>query len=258
MAKANYDFWASQALREIKHQYGVSVRMKDKSFLKFGQNTDIDSGVEETVWLRGGHETLPTGNVIDTISSSSTSDMQNVLIEGHTMSNGKLNFVEQAVTLNGRNKVVLTTPLSRASRMYNNDSVDFHGTVYAYEDDTLSNGEPQTQSKIHLQTSGGNNQTLKASTSLGDGEYGLITYFYASVNKKQAACVDFKIQVRELGKVFRTQILRSAHSTGGNIELSIRPYLIVPPNSDIRITSESGVANVSVTAGFNSLVALTT
>jgi hypothetical protein len=255
---ANFDFWVSHALDEIKSTYGDVCTIKPKSLLKFGSNSDIDANVEETVWARGGHETFATSNSITHISSDDAGDTQVIVIEGHTVSGGELTFVTQSVTLSGQTKVALTTPLFRASRFYNNNSTDLSGTVYIYEDDTVTAGVPQTSAKIHLQSSGSNNQSLKASTSFSSVDYGLLTHFYANVNKKTAASVDFKMQIRLYGKVFRTVLLRSAHSTGAGLDLPVYPFIIIPPNSDIRITAESDTANTSVSAGFNSLLAIKT
>jgi hypothetical protein len=250
------DYWVQHAQREVFGTYGDRVLVKPKSLLKFGQNLDVDDPGIETVWLRGGIETYATGNTIDKISSSDDSDNQEVVVEGHTLSGSDLTFVVQTVTLDGQTETSLDTPLYRATRMYNNGATDFAGTVYIYEDDAVTNGVPQTEAKIHLQTTGTNNQSLKAATSLSSQDYAFITGIYATVNKRTTASADFFLQVREFGKVFRTRFSSSAHSQGPRLQFDFRPFIIVPPNSDIRITCEASVDNTSVEAGFNSLLAL--
>lgn len=258
MANTNYDFWVSHALREIKDTYGDVVKIKDKSLLKFGQNNDVDTGSQETVWLRGGNETLPSTNSITHISSSNAGDTQDVKVEGHTISGGELTFVVQTITLQGQTKVALTTPLYRSTRLENDNSTVFAGTIYVYEDDTVVAGVPQTTAKIHLQTDGSNNQSLKAATAFSNLDYGLITHFYADINKQTgSALVDFRLQIQKYGKTFNTKLLRTASSDKG-IDLPFKPFLIIPPNSDIRITAETNTNNVSVTAGFNALLAIKT
>lgn len=148
------------ALAAIQEQYGdiVSVDAKKKSLLKFGRNPAVGTSFE-TIWNTGGDETYPTSNSIDKISSSNDGDTQEVVIEGHTIdSNGELTFVSQTKTLEGQTESALDTPLARCTRLYNNDSTNFAGTVYIYEDDTVTAGVPQTAAKIHLTVSAGKNQ----------------------------------------------------------------------------------------------------
>jgi hypothetical protein len=148
--------------------------------------------------------------------------------------------------------------LARATRVYNNGSTDFAGTVYVYEDDTVTAGVPQTSAKIHLQTEGNNNQSLKAATTLSSVDYWLIGDVYASVNEKTAASVDFQFQIKEYGKVFRTRIPASAASDGPAFQMTIRPFLIVPANADFRIRGVSSAANTSVEAWANGPLAIAT
>lgn len=256
MAGENLDFWVNHAVREILDTYGDSVAIKPKSLLKFGQNQDVDTAAPETVWLRGGTETLPTTNAITHISSSNAGDIQDVKIEGHTIADGELSFSIQTVTLQGQTKVALTTPLYRSTRLENDNSSVFAGTIYVYEDDTVVAGVPQTTAKIHLQTDGTHNQSLKAATAFSNNDYGIITHFYAGINKQTgSAAVDFRLQVQKYGKTFNTKLLRTASSDKG-IDLPMRPFLIVPTNADIRITADTNTNNVSVTAGFNALLAI--
>lgn len=246
-----------QAQEEIFNTYGDVVRVKPKALLKFGRNDSVDT-TEETVWLQGGEETYATDNDIDTISSSNVSDDQEVKVEGHTVDgSGNFTFVVQTATLNGRNKVTLATPLARATRIFNNDDTDFNGTVYVYEDGAITNGVPNTAADIHLQTDGANNQSLKAATTFSENDYGIITSIVVSVNRQNSRSVDFRVKVREKGKVFRTKLPPIAcHSQSGTIVVPLAPYLIVPPNSDIKINAISSGSATGVGAGFNSYLGL--
>ena len=147
----------------ILSTYGdsVSVDRKSKVLIKFGRNEDIDTGSDETVWVLGGHEVYQAGNTIDTVSSSSALDTGSVTIEGHTVDgNGDFTFVVQSATLDGQNKVTLTTPLARASRLYNTGSTDFNGSVYVYRDTSITSGTPDDLSFAHLEADLDNNQKL--------------------------------------------------------------------------------------------------
>jgi hypothetical protein len=247
------DYWVQHAIDVIEGTYGdiVSVDAKKKDLFKFGKNNTLGTS-QETVWLRGGHETYPTTNAIDKFSSSDGGDDQSIVVEGHTVDgSGNFTFVTQTVTLDGQTETSLTTPLARATRVYNNGATDFAGTVYVYEDDTVTNGVPQTSAKIHLQTEGTNNQSLKAATTISNVDYWLIGQIHAGVNKKTTASVDFQFQIREKGKVFRTRVPGSASSSGAAFSATLRPFLIVPKNADFRITAVGSTTNVSVEAWAN-------
>lgn len=249
-----------QAINEIaglSAGHTVSVESKAKSLLKFGRNSALNNTTFETIWEQGGHETYVSTNAIDRVSSSNAGNTQSVVIEGHTISGSDLTFVVQTATLNGQNKVTLTTPLARATRMYNNGSTDFAGTVYVFEDDTVTGGVPNTASKIHLVGSGApRNQTEKAATAFSSTDYMLVTHLYGSVSTKTAATVEFVFQIRESGKVFRNRApgFSAARDSGASV-IPLRPYLIVPPNADCRLIGKATANNTEAEGGFGGYLA---
>lgn len=242
------------AINQIYDVYSDSVKIKPKSLLKFGRNDSIDIATPETVQFAGGTETYATGNTIDTISSSSTSDTQSVVIEGHTLSGSSLTFVSQTVTLTGQTKALLTTPLYRCTKLYNNSATDFVGNIYVYEDTAIASGVPSDATKIHIKIDPTKNQSEKASTSFSSVDYGIITSVYGGVTSKRTAVAEFNLQVREFGKTFRTILNWS--SVQGMTRVTLEPHIIVPPNSDIRITAKVSVNDTEVVAGFNSYFGL--
>lgn len=248
------DLWLKHAYEQIKREYGATVQVKQSSLLKFGKNEDIDAGTAETVWMPGSHEVHAAANSIDTLSSSSAADLQDLVVEGLTLSGSDFTYVTQPATLNGQNKILLTTPLARCVRIYNDDATDLDGTVYAYEDDTLTAGVPDTASKIHAQLDGADNQTLQCATTVPHDQYWLITQVYGGINNKTAASVVFNVQIRLFGKTFRTQPALSAHPEGGASPIDLRPFIIVPANADFRMTALSDTANVSVTTWANGIL----
>lgn len=252
-------YWTRRAESQVLSDYSdtVSVSEKNKSLLKFGRNESLGTS-QAMVWAYGpdqAKEVLPTTNAITHFSSSDSGDAQEIVIEGHTISGTTLTFVTQTVTLAGQTKTSLTTPIARATRLYNNGSTDFAGTVYVYEDDTVSSGEPNTSSKVHLSAADVFNQSQKAATALSNSDYYFLTQFYGNVLKKQSASVDFQLQVRLPGKVFRTILNRGAGTDGSDFDMQLRPFLIIPKNSDIRIVATSDTAGTDVQAGFNGLLA---
>lgn len=250
------------AIDTILDSYGDIVRVKPKSLLKFGRN-DVVGSTRVMIWQNGTvSETLATTNSIDTISSAATGDTQAIYLEGHTVSgtgiNQQFSFVTQTVTLNGRNKVSLTTPVARASRAYNTSSTYLSGSVYVYEDTGITNGVPNNTSQTHLVIIPTEQQTLKAATTFSNNDYAAITKIYGSVNKKTAASVDIRLEIRAPGGVWRTQFTGTTNTAAdGSFVLNFDPYYIVPKNHDVRLTAEASTSNVSVSAGFHAYILTT-
>jgi len=248
------------ALERISADYGVtaSVAKKAKTLLKFGRNPDLGKTIE-TVWSVGGDETYAAGNTIDEILSTDAEDEQVVVVEGHVLdADGEnLTFVTQEVTLGseppeegpegGKDPVKLGTPLFRATRLYNNDSTDFKGTVTVRE----SEGEVP-----HIAADGTTNQSLKCATSLSQTDFWIISSLEVGVLTKKEAAVEFNLEVRGFGKVFRTVLQSAASSADGTSQLTLDPPLIVPPNSDVRVRAKSSIEKeAEVVASLNGYLA---
>lgn len=253
-----------QGLNEILSTYGadVSVNGKAKSLLKFGRNPNVGTvSTGYTIWSTGAdqaNETYVATNInsIDKISSSSASDTQQVVIEGHTESGSNKTFVVQTATLNGQNKVTLTTPLNRVTRIYNNGSTDFAGAIYVYEDTAIVSGKPSDTTKIHCGVALGHNQSEKASTSLSSGDYWLITNFYAgNVTKATTSTsTDVRLQIRRNGKVFR-EVSTLTVGTADENTRQFDPFIIAPANSDIRLVAVSTAGNQEIVGGIQGYLA---
>jgi hypothetical protein len=243
------DYKLAHAIRQIKNSDGVDVSIweKGKSLSKFGLNSDLDTGVAETIWETGGDETLKTANDIDVIVSSNAGDTQDVVIEGHTISGTDLTFVVQTVALNGTTNVSLTTPLARVTRAYNNNSTNFAGTITIKD-----NG---TSTHLTINGAAGQNQSRKCQTSLSSADYFIVTELSGGVVGSTSATVKFQFQTKAIGKVWRTQ--RSWNSSTFT-EVKLNPPLIVPPNSDVRIIGTSGTNNTEAIAVFAGYLAIIT
>ena len=254
------NFDVSQAIREVFNTYGVkvSVSQKKKSLNKFGRNQLTTNAVTGStiMTLPAGqnHETYVSTNAIDTVSSSSTSDTEEIVIEGHTISGSDFTFVVQTITLTGQTKAVLSTPLARVSRMYNNNGTDLVGSVYCYEDDTLTAGVPDTGTKVHAIIRAGKNNTEKCATTLSSTDYWFVTEWGGSVLEKTAAFADVELEVAPFGKVFRVLDALGVAS-GATVEESFSPYLIVPANSDVRVVGVASAAGKQVAASIHGYLA---
>ena len=247
-ARRNYelpDARLVQAEREIYKTYGdvVSVDKKSKSLIKFGKSANLTTGEFATVWTRGGNETYLTDNLIDRVASGSVLDVYQVTFEGHTVSgtghNQKFTFVSQTITLTGQTPVVIPIPMARVSRAYNANGVDLVGTVRFYENSAVTNGVPDDIDKVHLDIPAPLQQSFKAATTFSDNEYFILTGGFGSVSLKQVAVVDFYIEVKSPGGVFRQQSAVSASSSSGPWQIDLDPAIIIPRNCDVRVRCET-------------------
>ena len=238
-----------QGEREIQATYGdyVSIDKKAKSLLKFGKSASLSVNSFETIWTVGGHEVYVSDNTIAYVSSSNALDVQEVTIEGHTITgtgfDQEFTFVTQSVILNGQTPVALATPLARTSRMYNNNGQELVGRVVVYENTTVVGGVPSDATKIHLDIPAGFQSSFKAATTFSKEDYYLITGAYGAVSLKQSAAVDFYLEIRDAGKTFRQAALFTASSAGGAFNIELDPCIIVPKNADVRITCETSSNN---------------
>lgn len=234
------DFNIRHAINIIKADYGVdvSVNRKRKNLLKYGSSTQVQTTATTLMTLPSGtfNETYATSNSITHFASATDSDTQQLVVEGHTVDwNGDFYFVTQTVTLQGRTKTALTTPLARCTRAYNNGTTNLAGPVYFAEDVTFTAGVPQTASAVHLMIETAKNQSQKASTTISKVDYWIVTGFKGTLlTKANTAFVNIELQIRRKGKVFREQEEISCIA-GGTSNFDFNPYLIVPANSDVRL-----------------------
>jgi hypothetical protein len=251
-AKAAADPWIEQAKRIILADYGVNVSLeaKNKNLLKFGHNPDVQTSSTTLMKLPSGvyNETYVSTNIITSIISTAAGDTEEVVIEGHTISGGVFTFVTQTKSLTGTTAVTLDTPLARVSRVYNNDVTELTGTISVCQNDTYTAGVPQTSTGVHAQIQAGFQQTQKCSTTLSNSDYWVITSFYADMIEKAATSADVGLEVRLAGKVFR-QVADVSCSESHRANFQFKPYLIVPPNSDVRLRARASANGKDVSGG---------
>jgi hypothetical protein len=249
-----------QAQREIYATFGdvVSIDDKAKSLTKFGKSAELSTN-RETVWTVGGHETYVSSNTIDSISSSQSGDTEEVYLECHTVNgtgeNQQFTFLTQVATLNGQTRVALPTPVARVSRVYNNNGTNLSGKVSVYENTALSGGVPVDTTKIHAQIPVGFQQSFKGATTFSNQDYYILTGGFGTVTYKQSAAVNFYLEVRQAGRVFREGAGISANSAGGAWQVNLDPAIIIPKNSDVRVTCQSNTQGAEVYASFQGYLA---
>lgn len=253
------NFLVAHAIDVIKADYGVTVTVdgKAKDLLKFGRNKLVGTSAATIMTLPVGvlNETYVSDNLITTISSSNNSDTQACVVEGHTInSDGNFTFLVQNVTLTGQTQATLTTPLARSTRWYNNDTTDVAGVIYIYEDDTSTAGVPDTAAGVHLMTNTGKNQSEKASTTISNNDYWIITSIDGQLYEKGVAYCEIVLEIRLKGKVFR-EVDTIAVDGSGHTSHQFIPYLIVPANSDVRLRAIADGASTDIGGSIHGFLA---
>ena len=269
------DEWTNHALREIFNTYGdvVSTVTKAKSLSKFGITRNSDSGVKTTIADFQGavvNETFETTNAIDYIISTSANDTGIITLEGNTIdADGNLAFVVQDATLTGQTRAALATPLARCTRMTVKDgtfaspSVDLQGIVSAYVGTGGQSGAgvPSVDAAVKNRIRGdlGRNQTDKCATTVSSTDYWLIRELHCGLEQSAGATVnaDFDLEVRRLGGVWKpvgVQVnMRTSTNPFENVQLV--PYVIAPPNSEVRMVIVSDGTNVQAEARIEGILA---
>jgi len=229
---------------------------------KFGKSFDFDtSDGEVTIW-DGAEDADPwelmryvysTTADIDSISSSSTSDTNRIIvIIGQTLDGTE---ISQTVTLNGQTRVALTTPLYRVYRAYNNNSTAIIGHAVIYVNTALTSGIPTDKTKIRAVIHPTYEQTEMAVYTIPKGYTGYLMNFYASIaGASKSSNYIINLNTRENGKIFRIRHSDAISDSGSS---KIQHNYFAPEKllerTDIEITAQTTVANItgsSISAGF--------
>lgn len=198
--------------------------------------------VNDWVTIEGANETeyngivqvqsVPTTTTFTiTVDSGATTPATGTLVTAAQIKT----FFTDSFTLQGTTKVALPTPCARSTRGYipeQDRAVLNAGDIYFYEDDTLTAGVPDTDSKVHLIIPAGVGQSEKASSTISNTDYYAITGIIASVSKKAAGFADIEPLVRRLGGVFRPATAKIAVAAGDTVLVPFKVPIIVPKNAD--------------------------
>ena len=247
--EANIDL----VINEIYRTYGDRVKIDRKTLVKFGRATDIDTDQREIVGLNQ-NETYVSTNAIDSISSSNGSDTVTIAYEGMTISGSEFTFFADTVTVSGQTRVALPTAAARVTRAYVLGTTEPAGNIYIYENTALTSGVPTDITKAHNLITAGENQSLRAATSVAKNNYFIMINIYAYMNKATNGTANIKLRTRSLDGVFRTKFV-GAISNSQELEHVYHPYMIVPPNTDISMTANGSTNNLDVSAGFQGFFA---
>lgn len=253
-----HDPFLEHASRVIYAKYGVNVKTdnKNKDVLKFGRNHLVRTSSATVMTLPAGilNETYVSTNAITSVVSTSGSDTETITVEGHTVDGGgDFSFVSQTVTLTGQTAATLGTALARCSRAYNSDTTELVGTISITQNDTYSSGVPDTAAGVHCQILAPHQNSHKASTTVSSTDYLVVTEVYGDCLKKQATSADITLEVRLKGGVFLEKVTVSC-SNNHAATRKFKPYIVVPPSSDIRLVSLADGAGTDIVGGIEGVL----
>ena len=210
---------------------------------KFGHLHGLGTSLA-TIWPQNSIYVYSATANIDSVSSSSAADTQIMRVVGLDAS---WNKVTQDVTLTGQATKALATPLIRISTMYNIDSTDFVGDVYAYiTGATVVAGVPTVTAEIRAQIEIGDNRTLQVTYGVPDGYTAYLVHRDVSAAKGQD--VEFKLFIREFGGVFQVK-----HPLNLNNALYEHQSLltgVIPAKSDVEVRGITSTGTIDVSASF--------
>lgn len=252
------------AVNEIGRQYGdvVSVVQKGKTLRKWGRNESIGTSEATVMTLPSGvlRETLLSSNGITSVSSTSASDTQNLILsEGQTLSGGNFTFSKDTTTvaLTGQTDATLNTALARSTRA--RLSSPAVGTIYFHEGGATTGGVPDDLTTVHMMITPGEIQTQKASTSISQVDYWIITDASVSCLEKSAAWVSARIEIKPLGDTYFypvTEWVNASDSSGKVNMLGSKDFVIVPKNYDVRVTAFGSGANIDTACAMSGPLAI--
>ena len=261
------------AMEEVYDTYGHRLKPKWKQLRKFGRKSIPAKDVSHTIMTQGStavlHETYTTANTINSVIASTTGQTQSIRVEGQTIdTSGDLQFVVQNVTLGGSTAVSLTTPLARCTRLAVNPGTFASPTsalsaaVYAYQSTKtgVSGGVPSSAVHVNCIISNGSNQSEKCATSVSYKDYWLIKQIQAAIpevaSPNGTAAFDIDLEIRSVkGGVFRPSGAELSIGAGSRFAaLDFSPYIIVPPNSDVRLTAIGSTSNLTVTGAISGIL----
>lgn len=228
---------------------------------KFGNAPDFDTSDGEVDIWDGAEDgepyeamtyTFSTIADIDSLSSESTNDTQNIEIQGL---DADYNLVTQTIQLSGQTRVPLSTNLIRVFRLKNVSSTNLVGHVFCFINTTLSGGIPTTPANIRAVIHPDNNQTEMAIYTIPAGKTGYMNSWYASTSgSSKNSNYLIKLKARSNGGVFQLKHKSAIadNSTSSYQHNYLQPEIFIE-KTDIIMTAEmlaAGATGASISAGF--------
>jgi len=209
-----------------------------------GRNPAITTG-EETIWTQGGILTYTDSStpVVLKISSSDDTDTQVYEVTGLGP-----NHIEQTINITavGQTETAITGTWIRVSKVKNLGATNNAGTVFIYEDDTVTAGVPDTATKIRATIGIGLNESeLGFFTVPADKSAILYNMEWSS----DSSVGLFRLFARPDGGVF--QIKRNMSMFLSNIDRVYRVPFIFPEKTDIEVRGEASAGTQIFSCSFD-------
>lgn len=270
MSKVRLDYdTGSSAWRER-----IALGLVPGAFLinKFFENPSVplinDPANAVDLWDQGGTKTYTADGLatVDTISSSSANDDMMIAVygldENLVPTPNPLNPDEpQYVTLNGQNKVSLSTPVNTIWRLQNvsgrpditgsGTAKSIEGTVYTYRDTDITTGVPDDASFIEAVIVDGNNQTLMCQFVVPKGYTAIFADAYLAITKKQNTNAAIKWCSRPYGSVSLNQNTGTLDSDANSFTYLSGYVSVVRERTRINVrVTENTTADVGIGGGY--------
>lgn len=220
---------------------------------KFGLLISNSGSYPEDIWSAGGVYTYPSVPAVNYISSSNGTDTEIITVIGL---DHNWKYQKTTITLNGQNKTVIPGVWIRIFIAYNSNGAPLVGDIYIYEDDTITNGVPDTSSKIRAKINIGKAKTLMSHISVPVHYYALLLDLQltlSSGNSAIAKSIDVGLFVREdadICPIFINEWNGTMVTTGSStVNKSFKPPRKYKPKSDLRFQATNGsVAGLQISS----------
>lgn len=235
---ANKDFYFEVAAGNVPgHSIATGIGRRE-DFGPSETNVDIWNGPTDEINLLSSPQTIY-------VSSSNASDTQLLAITGLDE-----NYEVQAtaVILNGQNQVAVSGSWIRIFTATNVSGTVLAGDVYIAESDTLTDGVPNTDTKVLAKIDVGDEASKTCLYTIPANKTG--SFLGGSVSVNRGINTVAKIRGRPFGGVF---ITRNETDIFENISiLDVKTPATLPPKTDVKVsvTTDNVSTRFSATIGF--------
>ena len=209
---------------------------------KFGRNTTVASGAQETIWDGSTLYSYAATAVITHAISANAGDTMDIEIQGL---DADWALVVQTITLTGDTQVALTTPLIRVFRARLVGGTASLGVI-----SITTTGQSATYAQILV----GVNQTNMAIYTIPAEKTGYLHVWYASMLRATgttATAADVDLYRRDFEEVFRsTQPIGIQNTGSGQWQYRYTFPIKLPAKTDIEVRA-TPTANADISAGFS-------
>lgn len=216
-----------------------------------GHDSNISTDLATVGNEIGVLHTYSTSADIDSISSDNAGDTHAMMVTGLDANYSPV--AAQAVTLNGQNRVALTTPLFRIQSIYNAGSTATQGIIWVYVNTALTAGKPIDLSKIRKSIhrtvgSSGDDVSNEISTSssytVPVGKRGFVVFGKMTVSDAKAIKLTF--WARQNGGVFILTHNIDVKNNNYDYFFKLPGVLAEKTDMEVRASVDVGTADISV------------